>query len=76
MNRKSLETFFANDGLSNIHFWSKIHEKCATFKFLTFDMNGQNGSESGTLLPHPSSTSTKICYLFRFRIPANYIHRE
>ena len=45
------------------HFLIKLYfRKNCTFKFSTFDKNGQNGS--GTFLPLPASTSTKICRFY------------
>ena len=46
-------------------FLKKMHH----IQFLTFDMNGQKGSEIGTVLPLPASVSTKICRFHRFQLP-------
>ena len=57
---------------------SNISQKnCTSVTFLTFDMNGQGESESGTLLPLPASASMKICrfHRFRFQIPVGICKR-
>ena len=78
MNHKHLKMFLCKS-------WSTKHslfvvyftKNCTAVKVLTFDMNGQSGSN--TLLPLPASASTKICcfYRFDFHIPgSNTVSRD